>query len=206
MYHTDRQTSIQTDCYPTPKIGPSCTKFQSSFVQGLGLPVLKAVAEHSPLFLEPTAMAAVKLLCAPRLEGLGLPVLKAVAVHSSLLLEPTAMAVVTLLYSPRLEHSMVLGLVLGQVVTLLPCNTPLPYWVAVENEIKCADITGDLETKPVNVPNLVSTPSKPREKAGDQRKMYEHRFLRDTGANVHLSPISALKEKDKEKLWTLCSE
>ncbi|KAG8280156.1 hypothetical protein J6590_088123 [Homalodisca vitripennis] len=34
---------------------------------------------------------------------------------------------VKLLYAPRLGHYMVLGPVLGQVVTLLPCNTPLPY-------------------------------------------------------------------------------
>ncbi|KAG8251133.1 hypothetical protein J6590_086644 [Homalodisca vitripennis] len=46
-----------------------------------------------------------------------------------------------------------------------------PTLPAVENEIKCADITGNLETKPVNVPNLVSTPSKPRKKAGDQREV-----------------------------------
>ncbi|KAG8246121.1 hypothetical protein J6590_091689 [Homalodisca vitripennis] len=49
-----------------------------------------------------------------------------------------------------------------------------PTLPAVENEIKCADITGDLETKPVNVPNLVSTPSKPREKAGEQREVISH--------------------------------
>ncbi|KAG8269800.1 hypothetical protein J6590_093515 [Homalodisca vitripennis] len=36
--------------------------------QGLGLPVLKTVAVPPPLLPEPTAMAAVKLLCAPRLE------------------------------------------------------------------------------------------------------------------------------------------
>ncbi|KAG8241104.1 hypothetical protein J6590_094245, partial [Homalodisca vitripennis] len=35
---------------------------------GLGLPVLKSVAVHSPLLLHSTAMAAMTLLCAPRLE------------------------------------------------------------------------------------------------------------------------------------------
>ncbi|KAG8251068.1 hypothetical protein J6590_088652 [Homalodisca vitripennis] len=35
-----------------------------------------------------------------------------------------------------------------------------------KTKIACADITGDLEIKPVSVPNLVSTPSKPTEKAG----------------------------------------
>ncbi|KAG8251159.1 hypothetical protein J6590_085826 [Homalodisca vitripennis] len=156
---------------------------------GLGLPVLKTVAVPPQLLPEPTAMAAVKLLCAPRLEhsmvlgpvlgqGLGLPVVKAVAVHSSLLLEPTAMAAVTLLYAPRLEHCMVLGSVRGQVAEgtyVLVTSTGTirgPTLQAVENEIKCADITGNLETKPVNVPNLVSTPSKPREKAGDQGEGY----------------------------------
>ncbi|KAG8275685.1 hypothetical protein J6590_081532 [Homalodisca vitripennis] len=36
--------------------------------KGLGLPVLKTVALHSPLLLEPTEMAAMTQLCAPRLE------------------------------------------------------------------------------------------------------------------------------------------
>ncbi|KAG8260828.1 hypothetical protein J6590_088676 [Homalodisca vitripennis] len=49
--------------------------------QGLGLPVLKTVAVPPQLLPEPTAMAAVKLLCAPRLEHYILlgPVLEQVA-------------------------------------------------------------------------------------------------------------------------------
>ncbi|KAG8309401.1 hypothetical protein J6590_086884 [Homalodisca vitripennis] len=99
--------------------------------------------------------------------------------HPPLLLEPTAMVAVKLLCAPRLEYYMVLGPVLGQRTQVLTLPTPwrclwrnkLRQYIddvkgdvpAVENEIACADITGDLKTLPVNARNPVSLPSEPRE-------------------------------------------
>ncbi|KAG8266138.1 hypothetical protein J6590_078386 [Homalodisca vitripennis] len=95
-------------------------------------------------------------------RGLGLPVLKTVAVHLSMLLEPTEMAAVTLICAPRLEHCMVLGPVLGQVAE----DTTIINVLVTSKETKrgpTPDIIGAWEAKLGNVPNPVSTPSKPRE-------------------------------------------
>ncbi|KAG8274707.1 hypothetical protein J6590_101878, partial [Homalodisca vitripennis] len=55
---------------PGITIKPTLMSIRRLFItdRELGLPVLKTVTVHSSLLLEPTAMAAVTLLCAPRLE------------------------------------------------------------------------------------------------------------------------------------------
>ncbi|KAG8245688.1 hypothetical protein J6590_101368, partial [Homalodisca vitripennis] len=90
---------------------------------GLGLPVLKTVAVPPQLLPEPTAMAAVKLLCAPRLEHymvLG-PVLGQVADTGTTFTNTLEVFMEKQTESNRPNNN---GPVLGQVVTLLPCNTP----------------------------------------------------------------------------------